>query len=630
MTKITLNATDGVLYTPVGVRYWALNSKTNDWNNGTMNFYDGKPVNFAGFDSDGRLNTKEIIVEPNLQVSNNTIQVRIQTNLLSKFDTAIEYDEDGKITHHAGVLAQDGTVVGEYTYFTFADETNTVNGKLYAITATPLTDDYVAEWYDATTMRTYVGNTLYFTAMDTPERNIITLSIAPVYETVTLEGTLLYQNYNLRTGYSGNASNVPAVGAALSAGSAGGMANQNGYVTAGPIPVSGGEDRYLRYMVSINGTDMVKELLLPSETSPILFWDFGSDKALSKSMGAHRKGSVEYSGQADSDGNEFYTFTATGSDPRISMDTPVDSAESLSWVKIRAKNLSGADVIELFACLGDNTNVTGNSCVHIPLAKDQNWHEYIVCIPDANVATANTYKGANLTSTVWKGKVNWLRLDPMEMEDGSAIQSGSQIQIDYVAFFSDEDSANAFLDGAVADTNPTIDISSKFPSGVSLVNSAIFNDVQITGKMSDSAYQVQDNTYIPVVLGKSADMTIKIKPAEYSYTMTGEKGAVIQGSKTESPVSVQLVVYDSNDVFKDVYDAVDSFSMKSGYMTATSRLDFVEPSEGVVRMLKDIVEYVVRGFLSGGKVVERDLIRGACELFKGDIERDSGLTLWNH
>ena len=583
VTKITLNATDGVLYTPVGIKYSAVNIQTGDPVDGTMNFYDGKPVNFAGFDGDGRLNTKEIIVEPNLQVSNNKIQVRVKTSELSRFDTAIEYDENGKLTHHAGVLAQEGTVIGEYTYFTFADEKNTVNGKLYAITATPLADDYVAEWYDGTTMRTYVGNTLYFTAMDTPERNVITLSIAPVAGTVTLKGTLYYTNYNLRTGYSGNASNVPAVGAALSAGSAGGIANKNGYVTAGPIPVSDREDRYLRYMVSINGTDVVNEMAQPTLAAaiyaPTMLWDFNSDEA----MNANIVGSngMEYHGETDEDENDYYTFTINGQNAGVTLsNTSKVSNEDIQWIKLRAKVVSGTGKTSFYGYV-DGWNamqaILGAAYSNAPydLIADGQWHEYVFNIRQANLAFLQSSSGS-YTESFWQGAFASITFNP-SIDSGNGV-----IQVDYMAFFPDEDSAKAFRnDDAVADD--FLDISSKFPSGVSPVNSAIFDDVQITGKMSDSAYQVQDNTYIPVVPGKSADMTIKIKPAEYSYTMTGEKGAVIQGSKTEYPVSVQLVVYDSNDVFKDVYDAVDSFSMKSGYMTATSHLDFVEPSEGVVK-----------------------------------------------
>ena len=36
-----------------------------------------------------------------------------------------------------------------------------------------------------------------------------------------------------------------------------------------------------------------------------------------------------------------------------------------------------------------------------------------------------------------------------------------------------------------------------FPNGVSPVTSAIFSDIQISGTMSNSAYQIEDGTYIP-------------------------------------------------------------------------------------------------------------------------------------
>ena len=578
VTNISLHATDGVIYTPVGVKYWAINPQTNEQANGAMNFADGKPVNFAGFDGDGRLRTKEIIVEPNLQVSENRIQVRVKTSELSKFHTAIERDRNGNIVKHAGVLAQEGTLVGEYTYFTFADEANTVNGKLYAITATPREDYYVAEWYDSTTMRTYVGNTLYFTATDTPERNVITLSVAPVSGSVTLEGTLYYKNYNLRTGYSGNASNVPTVGAALSAGSAGGIANRNGYVTAGPVPVSGREDRYLRYMVSLNGTDLVKELQLPvvegTDTAvlPNMLWDFNSDNA----MHSRIVNSGGYYGEKDQDGNDYYTFSGSAN---ISNTSRVSNDE-IQWIKLRAKVVSGTGKIG-FNGANDDWNavqtVLGGmfSLAPYDLTADGQWHDYVFNIPQANLANLQS-GGGRYTESVWKETFDSITFNP------SLYSGNGVVQVDYMAFFSDKETADAYTPNGRY-TKSIINISSNFPSGVSPVNSAIFGDIQITGKMSDSAYQVQDNTYIPVVPGKSADMTIRIKPAEYSYTMTGEKGAVIQGSKTEYPVSVQLVVYDSNDVFKDVYDAVDSFRLRSGYMTATSHVDFVEPSEGVMK-----------------------------------------------
>ncbi|MBR5700908.1 MAG: hypothetical protein IKX47_00465, partial [Oscillospiraceae bacterium] len=91
----------------------------------------------------------------------------------------------------------------------------------------------------------------------------------------------------------------------------------------------------------------------------------------------------------------------------------------------------------------------GASCVQIDLEQDSEWHTYLVNIPEANVSTANTYKGASLSETVWKGKVNWLRLDPVWDKDSSA-RSGDQIQIDYVAFFSTKAEAEAYHTGTAA------------------------------------------------------------------------------------------------------------------------------------------------------------------------------------
>ena len=249
---------------------------------------------------------------------------------------------------------------------------------------------------------------------------------------------------------------MPASGAVLAAGSAGGVANTDGFVTAGPIPITGFSDQYLRYIVSVNGTDLVKELLLPTNAhaavTPSLLWDFNSDNAANAIMGHYRNNLLTYAGEKDGEGNDYYTFTATGGDPFVSMDTPVDSVDSIQWMKVRARNLSGSKVMELYACKGTNTNVNGNTCTQISLEQDTEWHEYVIHIPTANVETANAFKGANLSSTSWTGNINWIRLDPMAnvLTSGGGVTEGSQIQIDYIAFFPTEAEARSFVNGSVA------------------------------------------------------------------------------------------------------------------------------------------------------------------------------------
>lgn len=595
VTKITLDSTTASGYTALGVKYQAKYQSTSaTWDKeGTWNFIDFDAIHISGT-QDNRLNYSEIIIEPNLQVSNNTIRVRVKTGDLRYFITEDVKDANGNVTQGAGLLGTAGAVDGEYTYFTFADKTRTVNGKLYAVTATPKDSGTVCVWYDANTLRYYEGNTLYFTAGAEPDRNIITLTAETATQNIRLQGTLKYNNYNLRTGAEGNASNVPASGAVLAAGSAGGVANASGYVSAGPIAVTGKTDRYLRYLVSVNGNDVLKEALLIYSTDaaePTMLWDFNSDEAMNANMGGKKASRVSYAGGTDGT-NDYYTFTATGSDPCVSVDNAAaSSVDNIQWVKVRAKNLSQSEAIELYACTGSNTNIRAASCTQITLAQDADWHEYIINIPAANVSTANTYKGATISSTAWTGKINWIRLDPMENNSSAGpVESGDQILIDYVAFFPDEDSAKAFRN-ADAVVDGFLDISANFPKGVSPVSSAIFSDIQITGEITnangavDSAYQI--NSDIPVVEGMTAKMTVRIKPQDYLYnTGTGSDGTTISDTETENPVSVQFVVYDSNDVFRGVYDAVDTFEYeaRTKYFKFTVPIEFIPGGEEEIEL----------------------------------------------
>ncbi|MBO6270279.1 MAG: S-layer homology domain-containing protein, partial [Clostridium sp.] len=366
------------------------------------------------------------------------------------------------------------------------------------------------------------------------------------------------------------------------------------YVSAGPIAVTGKTNRYLRYLVSVNGNDVLKEALLIYSTDaaePTMLWDFNSDEAMNANMGGKKASRVSYAGGTDGT-NDYYTFTATGSDPCVSVDNAAaSSVDNIQWVKVRAKNLSQSEAIELYACTGSNTNIRAASCTQITLAQDADWHEYIINIPAANVSTANTYKGATISSTAWTGKINWIRLDPMENNSSAGpVESGDQILIDYVAFFPDEDSAKAFRN-ADAVVDGFLDISANFPKGVSPVSSAIFSDIQITGEITnangavDTAYQVSSD--IPVVEGKTAKMTVRIKPQDYLYnTGTGSDGTVISDTETENPVSVQFVVYDSNDVFRGVYDAVDTYvyEARTKYFKFTVPIEFIPGGEEEIEL----------------------------------------------
>ena len=127
----------------------------------------------------------------------------------------------------------------------------------------------------------------------------------------------------------------------------------------------------------------------------------------------------------------------------------------------------------------------------------------------------------------------------------------------------------------------TLDISSNFPQGLSPVSSPIFsnNNVQVTAQMLSDDYQVIGETQIPIAYGKKAEVTVKVKPQEYEYSFTGENGQMVEGIKVESPLSVQLVVYDENHVLQNAYEKVTESTYQGGYLVFKVPMEFIQPPD---------------------------------------------------
>ena len=364
-------------------QYYKVSGAEADYEPDPRVFWDDQPIYIAGEPNTKRLCAVEVVVEPNIQKKDNKITVRVKTSDLAKFDTT---------SLSAGLLklAGDTHVEVGYTYYTFASEDKTVAGKLYPITVNPQ-KGWVAVWTDRNVARTYTQNTLYFKPGALPDRNIIDLTAAPQQGSVTLTGTFRYMDYNLRDKDAGSMSNRPAVGTVITAGSAGGTSNDSGIVTAGPVPGTGEANRYLRYLVSVNGTAMLYEIPMPE---------------------------------------------------------------------------GGGDA--------------------------------------------------------------------------------------------------------------TIDISANFRNGVSPVTANIFKGIQITGVMSDPAYEIADGKFIPILpMGKNAQMTIEISPRPYAVSLTTPMG-VLETRKVEAPLGIQLVVYDANDVYKGEYELVkpDEYDASRGVYIFRSTVEF--------------------------------------------------------
>ena len=178
--------------------------------------------------------------------------------------------------------------------------------------------------------------------------------------------------------------------------------------------------------------------------APAILWDFNADMAMDANMGANSGANVvSWTGETDADGNDYYVFTASGSDPYVSVDLSADDVSDVVWAKARVKNAGPALSIELYGAT-DGRGLAGPECTHIDLASDGEWHTYLISIPEENVKTANAFKGAELTETYWTGAVNWIRLDPMWIEGDGATEDGDQIMIDYIAFFPTKEAAEAF------------------------------------------------------------------------------------------------------------------------------------------------------------------------------------------
>ncbi|MBQ9598742.1 MAG: hypothetical protein IJR33_02895, partial [Clostridia bacterium] len=192
---------------------------------------------------------------------------------------------------------------------------------------------------------------------------------------------------------------------------------------------------YINATVELKKGDQDYGALQLEAPTPSMLWDFNSDRKMDDVMGVdsfYATRRVSWAGEKEGN-DEYYTFTATGGDPYVPVITHAESVENIRYIKVRARNLSAVKNIELFASINNET-FTGNRHIEIPLEKDTGWHEYVVDIKNSPC----------YVDGAWNGKISYFRLDPMAGSE----KNGSQIQIDYMAFFPDENSAKAFRDGS--------------------------------------------------------------------------------------------------------------------------------------------------------------------------------------
>ncbi|MBE6864616.1 MAG: hypothetical protein E7495_08695 [Ruminococcus flavefaciens] len=265
-TTFTISGDAADTYKPNGLKFKYQEPATGNEKEPSISFDENGYAYINSDTADHRLINTNITVEPEIQEINNEILVKIKNSELGKFQPigilAQTKNSNGQLVYKNKKDVPNDT---EYTYFVFADTKQTFNGRLYSIMVFPKDENDICCWYDKTTLRWYEGNNLYFTAGNAPLRNTIELTLNEANSKTSMYGTLNYMNYNIMAKSSGNASSVPARGTIVSSPFAvSGLNDEGSFETEEFSYFYDSTPRYVRYAVTVNGKDIVKEMKLQS------------------------------------------------------------------------------------------------------------------------------------------------------------------------------------------------------------------------------------------------------------------------------------------------------------------------------------------------------------------------------
>lgn len=120
------------------------------------------------------------------------------------------------------------------------------------------------------------------------------------------------------------------------------------------------------------------------------------------------------------------------------------SCDDYPWMRIKLKNESVAPVFEMHFST-TSTSIVAGTCTHVDIStEDEEFKEYIFSVPERNIASMHINE-LDHEETFWTGEINELRLDGMWVAEPSGqVPYGSEMYIEYVAFFPTEEAANNF------------------------------------------------------------------------------------------------------------------------------------------------------------------------------------------
>ncbi|MDD6763498.1 MAG: Calx-beta domain-containing protein, partial [Clostridiales bacterium] len=224
-----------------------------DKDNGTSNFLDDNQ----------RLRYGYYEVTPLFQRTGNAIAVRVKKSDLSKFDTSYGFFNTDMV---------DEKNINGVDYCEYIFDKNPVYGKIYALSVRMAENagaTYYPVWSEPNSSKLYDGEAFYHTASNNAENNIITLSCensgyADIYQSV--KGSIYRPTYNMQTKEAGITDMTPATGAIVSFGMAFSVVDADGKFETLPFRAmndyKGSREHYIRYIISSNGDDLLKELRL--------------------------------------------------------------------------------------------------------------------------------------------------------------------------------------------------------------------------------------------------------------------------------------------------------------------------------------------------------------------------------
>lgn len=135
-------------------------------------------------------------------------------------------------------------------------------------------------------------------------------------------------------------------------------------------------------------------------------------------------------------------------DPFFLLQIDPFDGDLYQWCKIKIRNKSNADFFQFHFDAG--SGIKGESNTLVPISKDdEEFKEYVFNMKDRNLATSEWSQDKmypfTIEESLWTGTIMSIRLDCMFTNfPGGQILTGSEFDLEYIAFFTSEEEAQNF------------------------------------------------------------------------------------------------------------------------------------------------------------------------------------------